>query len=950
MILTYLIGKPGEQVPNIRDLFNQILVETINKPGDETMNEDEKVLLFDDLRRLGLSMPPPSYTPPPTYKAKDEPLDEDLFEDDEKEFIKKVDGPKDEVKQSDNDEEEKIPSTSQKSTKKKSVPPMDVIKQRAISTYSDVRPINDDEGSLGEELSEEDEEDEPDNPIGASNRKWNLFGSLKKLFFKGPPPSLNKKSESESIQIESNLPDEPTDVNIDQTIKEEPEKIEKEIKNENSAELMQKNDEIDEKEEKIVTGPEDKYINDPIELKNLSEDEDVIYEFYYNRTKVSSIKTVYELINYQPTYRSIADPQIIYFKIKDRLSENDDNNVNIDDKASYESNDDYSTRLKHKELVKTINQNTKDMSPCVGYFMKKYLSPYVLPLIKFNQNNVYNNPYSYNQNTYQQTIKIGESIEGQRLSWKKILRIFEGITYILSNWDEFRIQCIMQGVDLRQDLSMYSSNGLQIRPEFLFKNLLEEHIHKMLLGLCQNFYVETIPGQESKKDKYNELAEIFMGNTNLLNFETRLFFFKTAAFALSGDFNRTIHFMIQQLRKKYPKIPDQNVSKQSKQNVKINRKTLLDSSIQLLVSPNTIKRKNFLEIEYTNEIGIGLGPTFEFYYLCSKEFKNMTELWRDTEDNSLFPLPFEISAAKYGSENVMKYFEAMGWLVAKALADDRLTDLAFSPVFWDLCIGTLPSYQHIHQIDTTYGSSINELREYAAKRHKIKNNSNIDQQIKDRQLESWSLKNGAKVQDLYLYFVIPGTNVELKPNGKDIQLDDDNLDEYLHLLLETMLKTSIEKQITAFKKGFNKIARIDYLKVFKSNEIELIICGNNDDENEWTVKNLKENLVPAHGYYENSSTYLNIINYMIALDKTKRRNFLTFSTGSPRLPLGGFKSLKPKMLITRKGEASQNPDLFLPTVMTCQKHLKIPDYSSFEVLKEKFNFALQEGQENFTLS
>ena len=936
-------------MPNIQDLFNQILVETINKPGDESMSEDEKILLLEDLRRLGLNMPPPSYTPPANLKSDEQPLDEDLFEDADK-VIKKVDDAKDEVKQSDNDEEEKIPSSSQKSTKKKSVPPMDVIKQRAISTYSDVRPIKDDEGSLGEELSEEDEEDEPDNPAGSSNTKWNLFGSLKKLFFKGPPPSLNKKSESESIQLESNLPDQPLDTNIGQAIKEEPEKqekLEKQVKKEKVVEPENKNDE---KEEKIITEPEEKYINDPIELKNLSEDEDVTYEFYYNRIKVSSIKTVYELINYQPTHRSIADPQIIYFKIKDRLLESDENNDNIDEKASYESNEDYSTRLKHKELVKTINQNTKDMPPCLGYFMSKYLSPYVLPLTKTNQNNSYNNPYSYNQNTYQQTIKIGESLEGQRLSWKKILSVFEGITYILSNWDEFRIQCLMQGVDLRQDLSMYSSNGLQIRPEFLFKNLLEEHIHKMLLGLWQNFYIETNPGQESKKDKYNELAEIFMGNTNLLNFETRVFFFKTAAFALSGDFNRTIHFMIQQLRKKYPKIPDQNVSKQSKQNVKINRKTLLDSSIQLLVSPNTIKRKNFLEIEYTNEIGIGLGPTFEFYYLCSKEFKDMTELWRDTEDNSLFPVPFEISAAKYGAENVVKYFEAMGWLVAKALADDRLTDLTLSPVFWDMCIGVPPSYKHIHQIDTTYGSSINELREYAAKRYKIKNNSSIDQQIKDRQLESWCLKNGSKAQDLYLFFVIPGTNVELKPNGKDIQLDDDNLDEYLDLLLEAMLITSIQKQLTAFKKGFSKIAKIEYLKIFNSNEIELIICGNNDDEKEWTVKNLKENLMPAHGYYENSSTYLNIINYMVNLDKEKRRKFLTFATGSPRLPLGGFKSLKPKMLITRKGEASQNPDLFLPTVMTCQKHLKIPDYSSYEVLKEKFDFALHEGQENFTLS
>lgn len=149
-------------------------------------------------------------------------------------------------------------------------------------------------------------------------------------------------------------------------------------------------------------------------------------------------------------------------------------------------------------------------------------------------------------------------------------------------------------------------------------------------------------------------------NPDLLNFETRVFFFKTAAFAYSGDFNRTVHFLIQHLRKKYPTIPEQSISKQSRQKLKVIRKSLIENAIEILTSPTTIKRKNFLEIEFTNEEGTGLGPTLEFYYLCSKEFRRMTDIWRETQDNSLFPLPFEISSAKYGEENVVKFFEAMG--------------------------------------------------------------------------------------------------------------------------------------------------------------------------------------------------------------------------------------------------------------------------------------------------
>lgn len=149
--------------------------------------------------------------------------------------------------------------------------------------------------------------------------------------------------------------------------------------------------------------------------------------------------------------------------------------------------------------------------------------------------------------------------------------------------------------------------------------------------------------------------------------------------------------------------------------------------------------------------------------------------------------------------------------------------MPFSSVFWELCTGEPLSYKHIQQLDSTYGSSLNELREYSAKRRRIQNDTSLDQHIRERQLEAICLKNNAKIEDLCLFFVIPGTEVELKPSGKDIQVTDSNLEEYLELLLKGMLDDSIRPQVTAFKKGFNKIASIEYLKLLKSSEIELIV-------------------------------------------------------------------------------------------------------------------------------
>ena len=90
---------------------------------------------------------------------------------------------------------------------------------------------------------------------------------------------------------------------------------------------------------------------------------------------------------------------------------------------------------------------------------------------------------------------------------------------------------------------------------------------------------------------------------------------------------------------------------------------------------------------------------------------------------------------------------------------------------------------------------------------------------------------------------------------------------------------------------------------------------------------------------------------MISLNKDEQKKFLIFTTGASRLPVGGFKALSPKLTVVKRSViGNENPDKFLPTVMTCQNYLKIPEYSSYEIFKEKFNLAMNEGNNEFHLS
>eukprot|EP00039_Didymoeca_costata_P031575 m.35451 g.35451 ORF g.35451 m.35451 type:complete len:70 (-) comp8883_c0_seq2:1451-1660(-) len=60
----------------------------------------------------------------------------------------------------------------------------------------------------------------------------------------------------------------------------------------------------------------------------------------------------------------------------------------------------------------------------------------------------------------------------------------------------------------------------------------------------------------------------------------------------------------------------------------------------------------------------------------------------------------------------------------------------------------------------------------------------------------------------------------------------------------------------------------------------------------------------------------------------------------------GLQALNPPLTVVRKGSSDNE----LPSVMTCQNYLKLPEYSSAEVLKAQLTKAMTEGRGSFLLS
>lgn len=130
---------------------------------------------------------------------------------------------------------------------------------------------------------------------------------------------------------------------------------------------------------------------------------------------------------------------------------------------------------------------------------------------------------------------------------------------------------------------------------------------------------------------------------------------------------------------------------------------------------------SFLEFQFHDEVGTGLGPTLEYYALISKAIKEEPKMWKETTDNSLYPNPLNLKkrSAKE-KKKIEKFFELVGTIVARSLMDERLVDLPVSVVFWKLVFSETAILDDVEKIDTPFHKGLKMIQDLVDKQEKIK--------------------------------------------------------------------------------------------------------------------------------------------------------------------------------------------------------------------------------------
>uniref|UniRef100_A0A8C3LEX6 E3 ubiquitin-protein ligase NEDD4-like n=1 Tax=Chrysolophus pictus TaxID=9089 RepID=A0A8C3LEX6_CHRPC len=350
--------------------------------------------------------------------------------------------------------------------------------------------------------------------------------------------------------------------------------------------------------------------------------------------------------------------------------------------------------------------------------------------------------------------------------------------------------------------------------------------------------------------------------------------------------------------------------------MKLHRNNIFEESYRRIMSvkrPDVLKARLWIEFESEKGLDYG-GVAREWFFLLSKEMFNPYYGLFEYSATDNYTLQINPNSGLC-NEDHLSYFTFIGRVAGLAVYHGKLLDGFFIRPFYKMMLGKPITLKDMESVDSEYYNSL-----------------------------KWILENDPT--ELDLMFCIDEENfgqtyqVDLKPNGSEIMVTNENKREYIDLVIQWRFVNRVQKQMNAFLEGFTELLPIDLIKIFDENELELLMCGLGDvDVNDW-----RQHTIYKNGYCPNHPVIQWFWKAVLLMDAEKRIRLLQFVTGTSRVPMNGFAELY----------GSNGPQLFtieqwgtpdkLPRAHTCFNRLDLPLYESFDDLREKLLMAVENAQ------
>ncbi|KAG6197774.1 hypothetical protein E4U10_007863 [Claviceps purpurea] len=325
-----------------------------------------------------------------------------------------------------------------------------------------------------------------------------------------------------------------------------------------------------------------------------------------------------------------------------------------------------------------------------------------------------------------------------------------------------------------------------------------------------------------------------------------------------------------------------------------------------------------LNIRFHGEEGVDAGGvTREWFQVLSRQMfdPNYVLFTPVSSDRTTFH-PTKLSGVN--PEHLL-FFKFIGRIIGKALYEGRLLDCFFSRAVYKRILGKSVSVKDMESFDPDYYKSLCWM---------------LENEIADIITETFSVEDDE--------FGVTNI-VDLIPNGREVAVTDENKHEYVRLVVEHRLLSSVKDQMESFLKGFHEIIPAELISIFSEQELELLISGLPDiDVDDWK----------SHTEYQNYTPSSQQIQWfwraVRSFDKEERAKLLQFVTGTSKVPLNGFKELEGMNGVSRFNIHRDYGDKDrLPSSHTCFNQLDIPEYESYDTLRAQLYKAITQGSEYF---
>lgn len=182
-----------------------------------------------------------------------------------------------------------------------------------------------------------------------------------------------------------------------------------------------------------------------------------------------------------------------------------------------------------------------------------------------------------------------------------------------------------------------------------------------------------------------------------------------------------------------------------------------------------------------------------------------------------------------------------------------------------------------------------------------------------------------------------GTEAPLCPNGESTPVTMENRMEYVKLVEKKRL-TESSQQLAALREGLASVLPMELAPLFTPRELEVLICGHREVD----VDLLRQCTEYSEGCEESMAHVEHFWEVLKEMSSEDRTLFLRFVWARSRMPNSAKDfPMNFKIQSAHDPGARVDPDTYLPHAQTCFFALRLPTYSSKEILRAKLLYAIQ---------